>query len=175
MTANVPEGAAPHLGEKSTGPIRILVQTKTHLHPDFDPDQDRWRVHGARFGCDKRHCYFLVDHGRSPTDDNVPVLWYQWTGESLKAMPEALPQEVQIKLRQYPFTRPSTKDMPKPPPLDAATRRQSIRSKLHSDMSPSDSDFELMREHPKDARWLKDHIESRFWLKFESLAKSREG
>jgi hypothetical protein len=42
-------------------------------------------------------------------------------------------------------------------------------------MTPSDSDFEFMREHPEEARWLKDHIESRFWLKYESLANSRNG
>ena len=104
-TANEPGGAAPHLGESSTGPKRILVQTKTHLVPgddyharcmfmlnlicqhhwnhNFDLDQDRWNVYGAQFGYDNRSCYFLVDHGRSPTDDDVPVLWYQWTGESL--------------------------------------------------------------------------------------------
>jgi len=104
-TANVPEGTALHLGENSMGPKRVLVQTKTHLVPgedwhqrclfmldlichhhlnrDFDPDQDRWSVYGARFGYDNRRCYFLVDYGRSHTDDHVPVLWYQWTGESL--------------------------------------------------------------------------------------------
>ncbi len=68
-TANVPEGTALHLGENSMGPKRA--------------DQDRWSVYGARFGYDNRRCYFLVDYGRSHTDDHVPVLWYQWTGESL--------------------------------------------------------------------------------------------
>ncbi len=63
--------------------------------------------------------------------------------------------------------------MPKTEPLDAVTRRQSIRLKLRSDMSLSDSDFEFMRGQPEEARWLKDHIESRFWLKFESLANTR--
>jgi hypothetical protein len=86
----------------------------------------------------------------------------------------ALPPEVEAKLREYPFTRLSAQDMPQRPPRDAATRCQSIRLKLRSDMVPSDSDFEFLKEHPEEARWLKEHIESRFWLKFELLASSRE-
>ena len=104
-TASVPKDTTPHLEENSTKPTRVLVQTKTHLVPggdyderllfmldlicqhhwnrDYDPDQDRWSVYGARFGYDNRRCYFLVDHGQSSTDDDIPVLWYQWTGESL--------------------------------------------------------------------------------------------
>jgi hypothetical protein len=104
--ANMPEHTAQCPGENSTGPKRILVQTKTNLVPggdylgrcefmldficqhhwnrDYDPDQDRWSVYGAQFGYDNRRCYFLVDHGQSATDDDVPVLWYQWTGESVR-------------------------------------------------------------------------------------------
>jgi hypothetical protein len=99
------QGLVPHLGANSMEPTRILVQTKTHLVPgddyhqrclfmldlicqhhwkrDFHPGQDRWSVYGARFGYDKRRCYFLVDHGQSTTDDDIMLLWYQWTGESL--------------------------------------------------------------------------------------------
>ncbi|KAK3938863.1 hypothetical protein QBC46DRAFT_389326 [Diplogelasinospora grovesii] len=90
-------------------------------------------------------------------------------------MPQALPPEVQTKLKEYPFTRPSTQDMPKMPPLDPVARRQSIRTKLRSDMSLSNNDVEFLREHPEEAKWLKDHIETRFGLKFESLANSRDG
>jgi hypothetical protein len=90
-------------------------------------------------------------------------------------MLQTLPSEVQTKLRKYPFTRPSTQYMPNRAPLDAATRRQSIISKLRSDMSLSDSDCKFIRENPKEVRWIKDHIESRFWLKVESLASSQSG
>ncbi|POR31688.1 Uncharacterized protein TPAR_08097 [Tolypocladium paradoxum] len=188
------QSITPDIGEDPGVPKRILVQTKTHLVPgddyhqrclflldvmcrhhwnrDFDPRQDRWSEYGAWFGYDNRRCYFLVDHGQSSADRHVPVLWYEWTGESLKAMPRFLPLELQTRLQEYPFNRPSRKDLPKRPPLDACTRRQSIRSKLRSEMCLSDSDFEFMREHPEEARWLKEHIESRFWSKFEALANA---
>ena len=42
-------------------------------------------------------------------------------------------------------------------------------------MSLSNSDVEFLKENPKDAKWLKDHIETRFWLKVESLTTSRDG
>jgi hypothetical protein len=104
-TASKPEGTATHLERNSTAPQRILVQTETHLVPgddyhqrclflldlicqlhwnrDFDPDQDRWSVYGAWFGYVNRPCYFLVDHGQTLNDDDVPILWYEWTGGSL--------------------------------------------------------------------------------------------
>ncbi len=88
-------------------------------------------------------------------------------------IPQALPPEIQFKLRAYPFTRPSFKDVPKRGPLDAITRRQSIRSELHAEASLNDGDFEFLKEHLEEARRLKDHIENQFWLKFEALANSR--
>ena len=90
-------------------------------------------------------------------------------------MPQALPPEVQNKLKEYPFTRPSAQDTLKTPLLDSVTRRQNIRTKLRSDMSLSNSDVDFLKGNPEDAKWLKDHIETRFWLKFESLATSRDG
>ena len=104
--------------QEPTQPIRILVQTKTHLVPgdeyaervdrmrnlicqhhwnrDFDWNQDRWNVYGADFGFDDRNCYFLVDHGESPTDP--PILWYSWTGESLLVIPGPLLTDSLIRL-----------------------------------------------------------------------------
>ncbi|KAK3315333.1 hypothetical protein B0H66DRAFT_565104 [Apodospora peruviana] len=82
----------------------------------------------------------------------------------------ALPPEAEAKLREYPFTRLQTQDSP---PRDDATRCQSIRSKLRSDMAPSDSDFEFLKEHPEQAIWFREHIESRFRLKLEHLARLR--
>jgi hypothetical protein len=96
-TNNMPEGTV-----FSSGPKRILVQTKTHLVPgkDFDEKlmfmldricqhhwhrkydfkQDRWSTHGCRFGYPNRTCYFLLDSGESTNDDTVEVLWYLFTG-----------------------------------------------------------------------------------------------
>jgi len=42
-------------------------------------------------------------------------------------------------------------------------------------MNLSDSDCNFIREDPKEAKWIKDHIEPQFWLKFESLADSQSG
>jgi hypothetical protein len=104
-TASKPEGTVPRLEGHLTASKRILVQTKTHLvqgddfhqrclflldltcqyhwNRDFHPDQDRWSAYGAWFGYDNRRCYFLADHGQALNDDEVPILWYEWTGESL--------------------------------------------------------------------------------------------
>jgi hypothetical protein len=104
-TANEPEGTALSPKENPTEPKRILVQTETHLVPgddygkrcyfmldlvcqhhwnrNFVFGEDRWNSYGTQFGYNNRTCYFLVDHGQSATDDDVPVVWYQWTGESL--------------------------------------------------------------------------------------------
>lgn len=93
----------PNPGDTLAGPVRILVQTVTHLVPgnnymerveymrnlicqhhwkrDFNRDQERWNVHGDEFAFPNRNCYFLIDHGHSEGDP--PVLWYKWTGESL--------------------------------------------------------------------------------------------
>jgi hypothetical protein len=39
-------------------------------------------------------------------------------------------------------------------------------------MMLSDAEFEFMSD-PEHARWLKDHVEDKFWLKFESLSQAR--
>lgn len=95
--------------EGPVGPIRILVQTMTHLVPgdtyfsrcnflndricqhhwgcDFDPQIHRWSTYGAYFAFDNRLCYFLLDYGwatnNGDDDAGVPILSYEWTGESL--------------------------------------------------------------------------------------------
>ncbi|KAI1119827.1 hypothetical protein F5Y10DRAFT_149315 [Nemania abortiva] len=180
----------------SEGPKRILVRTKTHLVPgddygarctymlnricqhhwnrDFVFGKDRWNSYGTQFGYDNRTCYFLVDYGRSASDDDVPILWYEWTGESLVAMQQALPVEVQSKLREYPFTRPPKQPRPKRGPRDADAMRRLIRTNLRLDMKLVDAEFEFMND-PENAKWLKDHIENKFWLKFVSLAEARKG
>ena len=102
MTTGVP----PQQADEST-PLRVLVQTKTHLvlgenleadyatkvdfmknlicrhlwNRDFDKRRERWNSHGDQFGYSDRDCWFLIDHGDSV--DEPPVLWYKWTGESL--------------------------------------------------------------------------------------------
>ena len=56
-----------------------------HWNRDIEWSRDRFEAYIAEFGYDNRACYFLVDHGQCPdgNDDAVPILWYQWTGETL--------------------------------------------------------------------------------------------
>lgn len=105
QTANAPNPAIPTLDEDA--PVRIVVQTKTHLVPGKDfyerqdfmlnlicqrhwnrdmqygPHGDRWDLYGGMFGYHNRSCFFLVDHGTADDDDAVPVLRYHWTGKFL--------------------------------------------------------------------------------------------
>ena len=102
-TANLWESMELGPGEDPKEPLRILVQTKTHLvqgadyhekkwfildmicqhhwKRDYIPVRDRWSAHGTKFGLTNRRCYFLLDHGETLDDNTVPVLWYEWTGE----------------------------------------------------------------------------------------------
>ncbi|PNY27018.1 Uncharacterized protein TCAP_03056 [Tolypocladium capitatum] len=181
----------PNVTEGPKEPIRILVQTKTLLVPghgyhkrccfmldvicqhvwnrNFDSRQDRWTQDGALFAYDHRRCYFLVDNGESPADSDVPVLWYDWTGETLRAMPQVLPPKIQTRLKEYPFNK---KDNPPRPPPDANIRRRSIRWKLRSEMELNDGDVGFLREDPEEVRRLEERIEARFWPKFEALVNS---
>ncbi|KJR88129.1 uncharacterized protein SPSK_07842 [Sporothrix schenckii 1099-18] len=175
--------------KKWTGPLRILVQTTTSLVPgndydervefmrnlicqhhwnrDFDWHQDRWNVYGHESGYANRNCYFLIDHGHVEPPEDPSVLWYKWTGESLIAIQETLPAEVQSKLRKYPFSRRPVRRLPgkKLAQLDAAMHRRVIRSKLRCDMTIIPEDIRFLLTHPEDARWLKDNLEPRFWAK----------
>lgn len=108
QSATRPRGSTP--GQVPPGPVRILVQTRTHLVPgdvygekieymrnmicqhawnrNYIRGPDRWNCYGADFGYPDRTCYFLVDHGMTaehgqPPSENPPVLWYRWTGDSL--------------------------------------------------------------------------------------------
>ncbi|KAL7963054.1 hypothetical protein V8C34DRAFT_300975 [Trichoderma compactum] len=150
---------------------------KHHWNRDFDWNKDRWNVHGDQFGYENRKCYFLVDHGESPENTNPPILWYQWTGKSLIAIRQGLPEEIQSRLEKYPFTKPPVQRSRKPTPgqPDAKTRRRTIQSKLRFDMIITDGDVEFLATHPEDATWLKDHIEAQLWSKIQSLLESRQG
>ncbi|PLB43915.1 hypothetical protein P170DRAFT_64866 [Aspergillus steynii IBT 23096] len=127
------EQTPPDLPLPKDSPVRILVQTMTHLVPrDQGMDNNiwgdkvtsmlhrisryHWRVpywpfdnrfysYGDEFGYSHRLCFFLVDHGTTENDDEVPILCYEWTGEDFKFTPELLAsKEVQDKLKEYPFT-----------------------------------------------------------------------
>ncbi|KAL7796952.1 hypothetical protein V8C43DRAFT_260694 [Trichoderma afarasin] len=179
------------------GPVRILVQTVTSLVPgndygqridfirnivcqhhwnrDFDWNKDRWNSYGDNFGYENRNCYFLIDHGESAEDP--PILRYKWTGKSLIAIQEPLPEEIQSKLEKYPFTRQPRQrsGRPRPGRYDPKTYRQIIRANLRRDAILTDDSIQFLATHPEDAAWLKDNIEARFWSKLQSALESRQG
>lgn len=93
-------------------PVRILVQTLTHLVPSgditrytdpymakyhsmfdhickhhwnrkFDPTIHRDYTYNDNLGYNDRLCFYLLDYGTTSNDDDVPILCYEWTGESL--------------------------------------------------------------------------------------------
>ncbi|KAK2605552.1 hypothetical protein N8I77_008381 [Diaporthe amygdali] len=169
------------------GPVRILVQTRTHLVPGdvygekieymrnmicqhvwnrkYIRGPDRWNCYGADFDYPDRTCYFLVDHGMTAEhgqtpNENPPVLWYRWTGDSLRlvAIPGELPPKLHQRLERYPFTKfpPPPTTRPEPRPM-----REVIKMQLRLQMHIFDEDINHLKDHPIDARWIKNQVDSR--------------
>ncbi|KAI3321349.1 hypothetical protein HD806DRAFT_503798 [Xylariaceae sp. AK1471] len=174
-------------------PKRILLQTKTHLVPggdyqerctnmqnllcqhlwnrDFDYNHDRWQEYGAAFAYEGRRCYFLLDHGQS-TGNDVPVLWYKWTGKLFQFIDNPLPNQIRAKLKHYPFIRPKREPfqgeaLSSP---DAATRRQMIRYRLRSNMKIAPVELELLG-NPDQVALLKAEVDPKFWDQIDNLVQ----
>lgn len=176
-----------------TGPLRILVQTKTHLVPgdvysekiqlmrnlicqhvwgrDFIPSADRWDGYALEFGHDNRTCFFLVDsgmtaeHGETPTDE-PQVIWLRWTGDTFVRLPGEIPSKLRARLKKHPFTKEPTQQPPRtrqPIPM-----RERIRSSLHLKEDIFYVYLEHLADHPEDVRWLKDNLEPKFWSRLEA-------
>ncbi|KAI0405727.1 hypothetical protein F4802DRAFT_596995 [Xylaria palmicola] len=174
-------------------PTRIVLQTKTHLVPGsgyqercenmrdllcqhlwqrhFLPGPDRWHVYRAAFAYDGQPCYFLLDHGQSASND-VPVLWYKWTGKAFILVRSSLPREMRAKLERYPFVRPKRQPLrgSLSQSVDAATRRQMIRHRLRSDMKIPVVEAEFLRD-PEQAALLKQEVDPKFWDKIDALTQ----
>jgi hypothetical protein len=76
-------------------------------------------------------------------------------------MQQALPIEIQSKLKEYLFTKAPNQPRPKRRPPDTAARRKFIQSKLRLDIMLLNADFEFI-SNPEHTRWLKDHVENKF-------------
>ncbi|KAI1486683.1 hypothetical protein F5X96DRAFT_673410 [Biscogniauxia mediterranea] len=182
--------------EGSTDSLRILVQSKTHLIPghdyherctymrnlicqhvwgrNYDYDQDRWNTYGTDFAYEGKTCFFLVDHGNSPSED-VPIFWYIWTGESLVEVDQPLPERVQARLKtDYPFLRPRMQGLRKMTRIDDDTRRQIIRSRLLSKMKIPKPEVDFLLNNPDQVELLKADIDSRLWETIDSLLVSAD-
>ncbi|KAF2785783.1 hypothetical protein K505DRAFT_290765 [Melanomma pulvis-pyrius CBS 109.77] len=166
-------------------PVRILVETLTHLVPgngsyertyailhricqhhwdcDFTVPKFRYATYNCQFAINNRRCFFLVDYGKSQNDDDVPVLYYEWTGETLKPLPRlATDPEIQAKLKEdLPFTRQRSKREKREVPI-----RRLVKSRLHYEEYIKRSETDYMREHPEDIMWLKAHLRPRLWRTF---------
>ncbi|ROT43181.1 hypothetical protein SODALDRAFT_319694 [Sodiomyces alkalinus F11] len=154
-------------------PTRILIQTKTHLVPgadyhdkckglkngicravwqrDFDSTQDRWHSHGAYFGYHNRRCFFLLDHGVSNKVEQVPVLWYRWTGDQFEKIPSSLPAAIRTELDKYPFTEQPSSPRRAKIVLSECTneyRLELIAARLRHLLKPTRGDIEFLSQNP---------------------------
>ncbi|KAK3371858.1 hypothetical protein B0T24DRAFT_511652, partial [Lasiosphaeria ovina] len=169
-------------------PVRILVSTAVHLIPgigffgrneymqnlisqyhwkrDFE-DSDRFLVYNTGFSSNRR-CYFLLDHGQSPDDNDeaIPILMYWWTGESLEA--RKLPFQIRRILAKVPFT-PQPIPRPQPHQIGAVQRREYIKEKLCYEMGLLPQDFDFLKEYPEHMDWLKKNTDNRIWSRFKIL------
>ncbi|KAH8586956.1 hypothetical protein B0O99DRAFT_602060 [Bisporella sp. PMI_857] len=182
---NPPESVAAYWRENPANPVRVLVSTATHLvrgegylaktrfmqnlisqyhwSRDFEWDRDRFGAYNAEFGYEKRLCYFLIDHGQSPTgnDDDVPILCVP--------IHDALPSQIRRKLKAFPFTPLKSAPKTEYRQMNAIEKRERIRKQLFWDMGLSDMDFNFLKESPEHALWLERNIEPRFWSKLKVL------
>ncbi|KAI9925862.1 hypothetical protein MW887_005668 [Aspergillus wentii] len=167
--------------------LRVLVQTLTHFVPadgrapegdlyssklmamldricqhhwncDFQPGVQRFYSYGDEFGYNNRRCFFLVDYGTSDNDDDVPILCYEWTGESFKPTPQLLQnEEVQAELKDIPFTPGPDEPYEKPPVP------RTVRRRLRKAQAIPNRELEHLMVHPEDMEWLERKVKPRFW------------
>ncbi|PWY78984.1 hypothetical protein BO83DRAFT_406610 [Aspergillus eucalypticola CBS 122712] len=177
----------------SLSPIRVLVQTLTHLVPstnqagekniydyklftmldticqhtwkcDFDGHVHRWYTYGDEFGYSHRMC---------DDDSKVPIECYEWDGSKFIDKPQILQfEDVQAELKSVPFTPAPYKPSEKPPVRDIVRRR------LRSARRIPVRELDHMRDHPEDMEWLDRKVKPRFWTNFleqlRNIEKTRE-
>jgi hypothetical protein len=89
-------------------------------------------------------------------------------------MPHALPDSFLAKIREYPFTRPSKENRPKPPEKSDIDLRGEIHYSLRDEKPLNGREVTFLIKHSEHANWIKDNIEPRFWAKAESRLKARQ-
>ncbi|GKZ30741.1 hypothetical protein AbraIFM66950_010084 [Aspergillus brasiliensis] len=180
-------------------PIRILVDTRIHLLPgdtnedrntylinhichlhwlaEFNPIQHRrYAFSTDRFPTESTRCLFLVDYGHTSSkneDEDVPVVYYKWTGENLTPLP-ILAYEAWIKNKLkyvYPFTPPTPwQDCNNPD-----RRREMLLSKVWSTSSggATDDDLRSLRDNEEDWAWLRASLDPEVFGAFLYEARRR--
>ncbi|KAI1099037.1 hypothetical protein F4804DRAFT_349688 [Jackrogersella minutella] len=146
--------------EVSNTPMRVAVQTKTHLVPgddfydrcqkinnlicqhlwnqDHEYTKYRWSIYRAEFAFHNRTCYFFLDHCRT-NNDEPPVSWYKWKGT------EFTPED----------------------------KRQLIRARFRYKMKMTEAEIEFMRR-PSEDKLLKELIDPMFWDQLDALTEGKE-
>ncbi|KAE8146783.1 hypothetical protein BDV25DRAFT_169609 [Aspergillus avenaceus] len=180
-------------------PVRILVQTLTHLVPsdipntdrdpynikffsmldricryhwncDFAPEIHRCASYGDDFAYNNRFCFFLIDYGTTSNDDDVPILCYEWTGQDLQDKP--FPELLQSK-----DVQDELKDMPFTPrrrePRERPPVRDIVRGRLRRTQHIRDRDIEHLKQHPEDMEWLQRKLKPRLWAKLLDQIESQ--
>ncbi|PYH35348.1 uncharacterized protein BO87DRAFT_415036 [Aspergillus neoniger CBS 115656] len=164
--------------ELTPSPMRVLVQTLTHLVPSDNliaNGLQRWYSYGDEFGYNNRVCFFLLDYGTAPNgnDEEVPIQCFTWDGEKFIPKPDLLQsEEIQAELKEVPFT-PGPSDRGEIPPM-----RDIVRRRLRKAQFLSKRELDYMAEHQEDQEWLERKLKPRFWANFleqmEKRAKERE-
>ncbi|KAH8698362.1 hypothetical protein BGW36DRAFT_144683 [Talaromyces proteolyticus] len=142
--------------------------SKHQWNHEFVPGFHRWYTYGDELGYNNRICFYLVDCGSSPNDDDVPIFCYKWTGETFEPMPELLQsKEVQDELKEFPFTPGSYER------IQDHHIRHIVKRRLRRMQRIPDRELEYMKEHPEDMEWLEKKVKPRFWSDFLAQIESR--
>ena len=78
MTHLVPGGNSE---ERTANILNRICQH--HWECGFHSSKFRRAAYNDYFAFDNRQCFFLVDYGESENDEDVPILPYEWSGETL--------------------------------------------------------------------------------------------
>ncbi|OJZ85807.1 hypothetical protein ASPFODRAFT_46874 [Aspergillus luchuensis CBS 106.47] len=175
----------------SPSPIRVLVQTLTHLVPstnqagekniyddklftmldticqhtwkcDFDGHVHRWYTYGDEFGYSHRMCFFLIDYGTAPGGDDSKGPIVCYEWDGSKFIDK--PQ-----ILQFEDVQAELKSVPFTPapyePLEKPPVRDIVRRRLRSARRIPVRELDHMRDHPEDMVWL-EKVRPRFWTNF---------
>ncbi|KAK3898555.1 hypothetical protein C8A05DRAFT_47159 [Staphylotrichum tortipilum] len=151
-------------------PVRILVQTQTHLVPG-----DRFTEFGERYDamvdlvC--RHvcsCWFLIDHhGPDPSPPpEPPIIWHRWTGTEFVILRDRLPGRVRRELRHYPFWRVAYHLL-----VQEFCKEPSPR--LRSNLGFTEELLRFVQDCPDGAEWVKARVPPEAWARLEDRLEIR--
>ncbi|GKZ32819.1 hypothetical protein AbraIFM66950_002452 [Aspergillus brasiliensis] len=173
-------------------PLRILVQTLTHLVPSdnliangepygdkllsmldrtckhvwdfpYEPGLQRWYSYGDEFGYNNRVCFFLLDYGTAPNGNDEEVPIRCFTWDGEKF-------QLKPDLLKDEEVQAELKEVPfTPGPSDHGEIppiRDIVRRRLRKAQFLSRRELDYMAGHPEDQEWLRREVKPRFWANF---------